>query len=383
MNLTLLRANLPKWEVSTDKILRTIVLSLIFLGTCFIAGMDIREAQQYIFMLVMIGTFSFLIDNIFITLFSLWTIFLYCFFKFTTGDVYLGNLLYGLMLYYIVKVVFRKQHINLFINTVLWFCVLNLGYGILQVTGWDFPFIAKNNTPNVVPFGFMANAGIAGILYAISIPLLATRTKWYYGLLLFVPLFFARASASIIAACIGLLFVMFFKMKRWAFVGMIILGILCCAFYCLKIDVKNGAPTIGTERYAVWKIALSDSMKHPITGYGLDSFRNVTKNKQFVYMDNPELTDKNKLIVTQWDNPHNLVVSFIYEWGYVGLILAGLYLLSLANKLRFAIKTPNLIGLSGAILAFLIISLFHFPLFLARTIVIIIPCFALMELETS
>jgi hypothetical protein len=328
-------------------------------------------------MLFCICAFAFLVDNFFVTAFILWSVFLYCFFKFALGEVYLGNILYGSMLYYIVKVVFKREHINLFINAVLWFCAANIAFSALQVLGYDFYFVSVLGDQNYTPFGFMANAGITGILYAIGVAFLATRTKWWYGLLLFVPLFFARSTINIIAAISGMLFIGYYKIPKKILAGVVVAFLLFGIFYCTKVDKH-----IGTERFPIWKLAMHDVVCHPVVGWGMDSYRTIAEHKRFNY-GSYETNENTKIQVSPWDNPHNLLISLMYEWGMVGLIIFLGYILSLARKFRYAIKEPNLLALSGAIVAVLIISLAHFPIFLARTAVIVVPIFSLFEVQCN
>ena len=380
-NHILLRANLRKWEVDIPTFLRFAICALVFLGAAMIVGMKPREAHQYIYMLFCICAFAFLVDNVWITLFTLWSAFLYCYLKFGIGNIYLGNILYGLMLYYVIKVVFKKEHINMFINAVLLFCVANILYSWVQVLGYDFIFVDTAGTPNYDPMGFMANKGVTGMLYAVAIPLLATRTKWWYGSFLFIPLGLLTASTNVVAGIVGFLFVAWFKFSKKIFAVIIVILLLFGVFYATKIDKKCDAFVSGTERFLVWKKAMQDILAHPITGYGLDSYRHVTKMKPHTYADLTLMGD-NKGYVTHWDNPHNLIISLWYEWGIIGLGIFIGYMLFLFNLFRYAIKTPNLLGLAGAIIASLVICMGHFPLHLARTAVFIVPLFALFECET-
>ena len=79
-------------------------------------GIKEREVQQWGFMLGLMVIFGLLLRNIWLTLFLGWTVFLFAFFKFEIGLIYVTNIFFGCLLYYLVKVVFKKEHINFFIN---------------------------------------------------------------------------------------------------------------------------------------------------------------------------------------------------------------------------------------------------------------------------
>ena len=87
-----------------QKIARCLIVACLFLSVVHLSGMtNEREAQQIVFMLIMVSLFSILFKNLWITLFICWTVFLYSFFKFASGSSYLTNIFLGAILYYLVK----------------------------------------------------------------------------------------------------------------------------------------------------------------------------------------------------------------------------------------------------------------------------------------
>src|SRR3990167_2260274 len=102
-----------------------------------------RQTHQIVFMLMMMGAFSLILKNIWISSFLLWTIFIYSFFKFSTGSVYLSNIFFGCILYFLTKISFKKENINFYINGFLWFVFANIFYMIFQVCGLDFIFVKQ------------------------------------------------------------------------------------------------------------------------------------------------------------------------------------------------------------------------------------------------
>ena len=370
------------------------IVALLFLSVANLQGLtDNREAQQIVFMLMLVSLFSLLVRNIWVTLFILWTVFLYSFFKFASGSIYLSNIFLGSVLYYLTKASFKKEHAGFFINGFLWFVFLNIAYCSVQVLGYDFMFskilynegfvsYGKNLTPN----GFMGSQAIMATLTAFAVPLLATRgSAWAWagaaGLLVLLVLF--KTSLCFLAGAGGLLFVLYYKLPRKIWIGLVLIAALSGLGYVQKID------KIGTERFVQWQRVLSDWKVHPITGWGLDSFANETPTKDFRYAqtiddysyhkepDGKEYTDIKW--IKWWDNPHNLYISLLYEFGLVGLILFAGYMRQNFMRFKVAIKNSNTVGLMGFILVVLGVSAGHFPLFLARTAVLIIPAFAIYE----
>ena len=374
----------PRPDKQTLKIIRCLIVGLSFMCMTSIIGMGLREAHQFFFVLFIIGIFSLLLRNIWITLFLCWTGFLYTFFRFQIGHAYLINIFLGCVLYYLTKISFKREHITFFLNGVLWLIAINLMYMSIQMLGYDFIFSGQNTSggttrilENLRPLGFMGNMSYTAILIAFGIPILASRRKWWLALLLFIPLWRLHCSTVALAALIGLLFILFFKVSRKVWIVCIVLCVLAGSLYLWKSDMP------GTERFSQWKLTLRDAKVHPITGWGLDSFRNVTPIKKHLYVISP-VYDKNNNIVTasQWDNPHNLYISLFFEWGVIGLFILGGYLRQLGIWFNRSVKEPNTLALAGVGLTVLLVSMGHFPMFLARHCVLAIPIFAMLENQT-
>jgi len=385
------------------KIIRAVIVIGIFVSMVTLQGVqDMRQVHQVVFMLSMITLFSFVLKNLWVTLFVCWTVFLYSFFKFDSGEIYISNVLFGCILYFVTKVAFRKENIDLFINGFLWFVFANITLMALQAVDFDFiyskinyihgfkQYVENTTTTGLRMVGFMGHRSITAMVMALAIPVMATRGgkgAWLAVLLLFVPLYLAKTSLCMLAGMVGLLFVLYFRINRKLLVGGIVALIFLGGFYISKVD------GIGVERFGVWKQISRDIIIHPITGWGLDSFAKTTRNKDFMYsasiVKHPLHFAKdgrmyqNITAIKQWENPHNLILSLLYEWGLPGLVLFICFMRF--NVLRFAgaIKNPNTIGLAGFILVFVAISMGHYPMWLPRVVCFIIPMFALYETSTA
>ena len=324
-----------------------------------------------------------------------WTVFLYTFTKFNIGNIYVSNVFYGCIIYYLTKLAFKKEHIDFFIKMVLWVLALNLAYAVVQVFGGEFIY-GKLDTPSGdlvsresitifgklfrgrAPFGFMGNTSVLAIFIAMCVPLLVSRGRWWaytWAGLLLVPLYLLHSSMGMVASLIGALFVLWFRMPRkiWI-ISAVVLSLLGGAFLW-KVDMP------GLERIHAWKLMARDCTIHPITGWGLDSFRNITEKKKHVYALNAVKMGKESYAVDKWDKPHNIYISLLFEFGIVGLFLLGGYLRQISIWFNRAVKSSDVLALAGFILVFFIVSIGHFPIFLARLSVFIICVFALLELK--
>jgi len=372
----------------TQKIMRFGIVSFLFLCVLTMYGVDVRISHQYAFILGVIVLSSLLLRNIWLTLLLAWATFLFSYFQFKTGWNYLANIFYGCMLFYLTKVAFSKKDIDFFIKIALWVLALNVLYMIPQIMKLDFiyahyetlkGFMAGYGSLNrPAPIGFMGNTSNMAAFIAMMIPLLATR-KGKFPLiasgLLFIPLYYLHSSTNLIAAVITSLFVVFYRFSKKIFIGCVIGLVFLGGIYLTRVD------GIGTERFNQWQMVLTDGWSHPVVGWGLDSFRNFTPNKNFIYTAGARVYDDGKVWTNTWDNPHNLFVSLFYEFGIVGIFLVLGLLRQYFLWFRKAPKDPNLIALAGFLIAFLVCSMGHFPIFLARTAVFIIPVVALFEVE--
>lgn len=380
------------------KVIRFGIIALLFICVLTLQGMpDMRKVHDIAMSLGMILLFGLLVKNIWITLFVAWTVFLYCFFKFSSGQLYISNIFFGTVLYMITKVAFKKENINLFINGVLWLVFINIVLMALQLVAYDFVFIGAKYVQgfkvlfeNTAPSGFMGHISTMGCLMALAIPLLLSRgslTATIGAVGLFVPLYLSSASLCVLAGIFGFMFVLFFKIKKITWFLIILLFLSGGIYYTTKVD------HLGTERFPVWKKVLKDCYVHPFTGWGLDSFRNKTPNKDFKYAqevlhydeytheDGTKYTDVTH--INWWDNPHNLYISLAFEFGAVGLFIFIGFIRQNVMRFSYAVKDMNTIALFGFVLVFLAVSAGHFPIFLARCAVFIIPAFALLEVSTE
>lgn len=378
-----------------QKILRIFVTAMTFMCLFVIQGMQIREAHQYMFMLGAMVLFGLLLKNIWLTLFLWWSVFLFSYFKFGQGWNYLANVFYGCILFYIVKVAFNKEHIDWFIDKILWLLVINLIYGVIQVSGYEFIFsgsetlvgygaiIYSNGLQQYAPIGFMALTSAMACFIAICIPLLLSR-KGIMALvssgMLFIPLYYLHCASAFIASIVGALFVIWYRCSRKVFyiiLAICLIGSL--GFGMHKMTMGKG----GSERFQMWRVATSDAIIHPLVGFGLDSFRNITKEKNFTYAMGGDKVE-GRIYVNTWDNPHNLYVSLAYEFGIViAFILLGGYIRELYKRFKYSIQSKNTIALASVIIGFFIMSIGQFPMFLTRLAVILIPLFSLYEVSTQ
>ena len=375
--------------VDRGKITRIIIASLIFLAVTAIQGMPTREIQQALLTVAIMCVFACYLKNLWLSLFVAWTVFLYIYFRFDGGATYFFNVFFGCMLYWMAKNSFKKEHISWYINIFLVFVGINCAYMVLQFFDLDFYYYLR--VSNVLGdekalgsfrylCGFMGFQANMGTLMALSIPIIATRPwkhAWAYTAIPFFFIYTSRSSVSLLAGIIGVLFVLFYRMRKARWWALVISGLILTSLYLVKIDAPMG--TIGT-RPRMWKTVLRDAVQRPIVGYGLDSFRRFTEIKKRQYCSEI-LATENGIYMDVWDNAHNLFIQIFFEFGFIGLFLLGGWVRDAINRFNRSVKTGNALGLAGFIVAFFVASMAHFPMYLACMACFIIPMFALFENE--
>lgn len=377
------------------------ITCFIFLALWHLQGFDSRESQQFYFSCGIMAIMAFYMRNIWITGFILWTLFIFVESKFTLGQIYISNIFLGSLLYFLTKVSFKREDIDKYLRVFCYFIALNCLFMIFQTLNFDFTAMGVYDTKDYGfvklfrssdPVGFMMFKGAMGMVMALAIPILMTREyklSFLMAVGMFVPLYLSESSIAILAGVTGFLISLyythrhwgkFYRFRRMVIVALSILLFLGAVTYLYKKDNADSSLRARTE---VWYLALQDTMVHPIRGWGLDSFRSFTKDKNHIYAINRGANKLGGITANNWDNPHNILVSLPFEWGYPVFVFFIGYIAFLFNRFMRSERLPNTVALFSVIIVTLVLSMAQFPLFLARTMAFIIPLAALYEVETD
>lgn len=361
-------------------------------------GWQFRECQQIFLICGVMAIMALWLKNIWIIGFVLWSIFSYISHGFQMGQVYLSNIFFGSVLYFFSLGCFKKEDIYKYLNVFIWFVVLNLWYIVPQTLGYDPIYQMTMWTQNGFegfqesndPVGFMAFRSAMGMLMAMAIPVVMTRT-WKLaklcGFLLIIPIFVSSASIAIIASGFAILFVLwhskFGKMRKFKTLIITLLALAFLVGGCLYATKRDDALRSFGERADQWKLVMRDAMIHPIAGWGMDSFRNITEEKKWHYAKclNQIQGKDNQFATDIWDNPHNMLVSLFFEGGIIWVIMFLGYFIDITRRFLRSYRMPNTVALYGVMIVAFVLSLSHFPLFLARFMCFLIPMAAMLEIE--
>lgn len=357
---------------------------------------SIRVSQQQILQMVAIGLFAiFILQNIWLSLFLLWTIFLYGYNQFASpaGTVLL-TVLSGCLIYEAVYRAINRENINILFGFMIGLALINMAYMIMQGFGWELIFREWSRSGyQSQMLGFMGLKAIIGTFFALALPFVAFRYP-VLGLGLFIPLYISECSAAMVAGIVAYLWQIWHISKKWF---IILVGLMCIGGAIYTYNDSHAG--MFTDRFNMWKVVLQDAVRKPVLGWGPDSFRCVTPDKQFMYMKNVRTTETFRLDVRDvieyehthkydmkkygqfmqdgdtldpWDNPHNEYIQLFVEFGIVGVILLGFLIADVIK--RFNSYNIWLIPLAGFLIALSIVSIGQFPLHLAR-IAVFIPIF--------
>lgn len=336
------------------------------------------------------------IENIWLAALLLWTIFLYTYFNFpAVGGNYVMHIFQACLLYQVTYQLVNRKRVETVFKVILALCAINLIFTVLQVFGYDPIFTNLNSSKmNFDPVGVMGIKAVSGVLSAITIPIALFFSPWL--VIPIIPALIISDCSSAVAATVVSILFLAWQQSRKIFTYMLIPIAMAGALYF----VNDAKMNMMTDRVNMWKLSLRDAFVHPITGVGLDSFRNIGQPKPYLYfknnVDNSAIAlvynkdnqvwvprdggdfAKNKdgkLWVDPWDNPHNEFVGLFYEFGIVGLLIMGALFLDITKRLK---RDPIIMTIFAVFLVYLVSSIGQFPFHLARTAhlsVILLACY--------
>lgn len=376
-----------------------------FLITCPIVWpwtiTNIRNFQEVYFQYMAMILIVMFCRNPWIIAFFVWNIILFFMNGFDVGQGQIANIFFGILLFMVSRQFFKHNKVRE-LRVILGVTALTIVWMILQMFGIDPLYYGTDMAGNLNttwywndPVGLFGFKAANGQFLALSMPLMAS-VAWWAGPLLYIPIWTTMSSVSILSGTVGLLFYYYFRNRR-VFIVMAVVGSILSIFYIGFKDYSFSSD-MWKSRFAVWHSGVAKSMRFPI-GYGPDSWRSYTKFKNFKFFGDG---DFNAWIVTEspdsstpstasyytpnfyerthpkkplnlsefpsilWDNPHNLLVTILFEYGLVGILLLVGFIRELYLRFRFSLQTEELVLVTSILLVYATASLTHFPLHLAR-----------------
>lgn len=322
-------------------------------------------------------------------LFTLWAICIHLHNPLNFNIIF--NIFLGIMVFYTIVMGVKKTEIPKIIKFMSFMAFLAIFWIFLQYCGWDIRATKMLNVANTVPkVSFFGLEACYGMYLCLLAPVLATST-WWIGVLCVLAILPSWSTGAILAGVVSILFYLWQRL-RIAFWSILIPIMLFAVIFIFKIDMPMG---MYDSRPDMWKLVIEDSWKKPVWGYGWDGFRSGKEVRYFknavndksmraIVMDNeigvnvemtPELKehidkfgtqDIIRPIVNFWDNPHNELISILFEGGFISLFLALWVIYGIYMRFRYSMFDIYSVGFAASLLALFIVSMTQFPFHLAR-----------------
>ena len=152
--------------------------------------------------------------------------------------------------------------------------------------------------------------------------------------------------------------------------GLLLLA-LGSAAYCGKF-LYELKPMSASGRVLIWKVSAEMFRKNPVSGVGFGNFANSYNWYQANYFVSGKGTIVNKMTAGQIRHAYNWYLETAAEFGAFGLLVFGIFWWLILVEVYKAFFSQNrdhglrttdyvTLGMAGAVLCFMIMSLFQFP----------------------
>lgn len=402
---------------------------LAYLVLCPIAysinGQPMRQFQELFFQFIGMMLVVSCSKNLWITLFFALNGILYILNGYgDIGAVQTMNIFIGICIFITARSFFKKFDFIKEIKILYWVLGITLLWTTLQLFGIDPLFSIADNHGNASPgeslmdpLGIFGIKAAHGVFLALMIPIVACKNVWL-ALLLFIPIAVCRSTGALGAGILGYLFYLYqlkirqainipeFRVKLHKFNKVVSINLKPKLFFIFLVPlIVAGSLFVFTNdykwdkamfstRFGVWHAGVHYSLKKP-WGYGPDSWRDFTKHKNFIFtgdddsrnwiasksgdaykyvyyhpnktkmMLGPEFMRENATYA-RWDNPHNLYLTILFEYGIFGLFLLAGLIREMRRRYLGNLKTKELVLITTCLVIFMLASVTQFPIHLAR-----------------
>ena len=374
---------------------------ILFIMTCPIAYNisvgNLREFQEKFFQVTSMCLIALFAGNIWISLFLILNILLFLYSGGNVGMNQVMNVFLGTLLFIISRSFFSKNKFEDYSKYILWILALNILWMIFQAIGIDPIYIGQDAAgERLLTETFRNNIGLFGIKMAngifitLCLPIIASLNIWIVPLLA-IPLYFCRSSIVALSVFVSASFFLY-HMRRKLFFPFILTGLIGGGIY-IAYDLKDDPQTF-YSRFPVWHSAIKFSTANPL-GYGPDSYRNFTKQKNFLFMgdekyrhaiaykvkddalmfkyydpDNGKMErDYNGITpkdINWWDNAHSEYLQMLFEYGFFGIFLLLGLMKEMYRRFKYTMKDNELVTVTSCLLVYFVSGIGHFPFHLAR-----------------
>jgi len=397
-----------------------LVLYIILCSCGFWVGKELRIAQELYFQM---GAFALIFSllffklkpiarnkvNVCIGIFGIYSIGLFIL-GHPMGFGTLLNIFFGISVYFITLQL-SKADTKFILNTIIWVALLNVIYIVLQYSNFDFIYVLRGPNGTSItnicdPVGLLGLKAVVGMWMGLGV-IAALATNPIVSIIFLIPLYLSKCSGAVFGLGLSTIFYLYYTSRKW-FRIVVPVALIAGIGYMVFIDNPMG---MMSTRPPMWKMVMKDVvygynlknpqiqspfLRNPLTGFGLDSFRNgpikyfmravsqktirlIHVNNSLVSPDNIAIKRENGHIIYDnsealdyWDNPHNEFVQLFYEMGLIGIMIFGFIVYYLVRRFRGSTKTRELVVISSLLIMLFASGISQFPFHLAR-IGIVLP----------
>lgn len=366
---------------------------------------DLRLFQERVFQVLGMALVSLFVGNIYLSLFFILNCTLFVYYGNDVGYQQTLNIFIGMMLFMASKSYFKTNKFDS--RPILAVFAVSTFFVVLQLLGVD-PIHSLNVSGKVMenmtfndPIGMFGIKAHNAIFAAICAPALAALSPALaiIGSIIVLPiLYLSKSTGAVLAYAVGMLFFLYHTYRRIFFAALVALTIAVpsYAYFCDYKFEKNMFVSRFNEWHMTWKYTMSNPF-----GWGPDSYRNLTKTKRFIfggqedhkagiyyyqgsdekgekwgfryYDANAEKTaELNKDIDTQhispnfWDNPHNFLLNYWFQYGIAGMLLLWFFLKDCTLRFVETKRSREVTVLASMLLAMCASSMTQFPFEISR-----------------
>lgn len=362
------------------------IAPIFYYGGIFLGRESLRIGQEQFFQLGVQVLFAIaILENIYLAGLLLWGVFLYSFFGFEGySGKYLMMIFFGCVMYQVAYKLVTNENFKRIPQVMMWLAFVNIVFMILQSTGNDVLY--KEYGKNVWAWdlvGVMGLKAFSGMFLAMCIPF-ALQRGYVVPVALMFPIILSECSVAVLGAVIAFLWHIYNRINGKA---VLIALLLICSFGVGAYIWKDSKAGMMDHRTELWKVVMRDSLKHPLVGHGLDSFRAVSERpgiKNWMYFKNVRTKESFGLAyhresgrfimkpdkvspgdtIDPWDHAHNEYINAFFTMGCIPLIIFVALVRDIRK--RFTSYSQDAIAIVGFFLCIAVFSIGQFPFHVVR-----------------
>jgi hypothetical protein len=384
-------------------------------------GGEMRPFQEHFFQWMSIGLIALFLENIWLTLFLIYNVILYLAGGGVIGSMQTLNILFGCLLFRFSRSYFSKHDFSMMYKPILFTLCISMVFMVMQFLHIDMINMPQTGDMRLISGTNTQPVGIFSICFAhalfmdMCMPILATTFSWGWipALLLLIPIYLCKSSAAMLAALIIILVYSYFrydKFKKWI-LGITAILIILGGLYIYH-DYRQDPGTM-KSRFPMWSAVIKSCFNHP-EGYGPDSFRNFNTKKHFIFHsdvnretmievqhgndtlisyyspsnDSAKVSALNESLekngfpkdnkgisqISTWDNPHQILLTILFEYGFFGLFLFFGLCRDIIIRFMRSSQNMTIVTVFCCLLIFPFGGLTEFPIHIAR-LAVFLPIF--------